>query len=169
MGTRGFVGFRYQGVTKAQYNHFDSYPEELGMQVLRDLQKAELTLDRLREIFAGIEPVKEDGVPSKELQQRYQGFTNTHVSNQTPEDWYCLLRETQGGLAAWLSDACTHMIVEANPGGVPYVYLVDLDEACLRAYEGGYSDDNKLVATWALDDLPDEATFLAAFAEEEDE
>lgn len=30
MGTRGMYGFYRNGVTKATYNHFDSYPEWLG-------------------------------------------------------------------------------------------------------------------------------------------
>lgn len=34
MSTRGFVGFRQNGVLKGWYNHFDSYYEGLGLKVL---------------------------------------------------------------------------------------------------------------------------------------
>jgi len=30
MGTRGAYGFRKNGIDKVTYNHFDSYPEQLG-------------------------------------------------------------------------------------------------------------------------------------------
>jgi len=33
MGTRGLIGFYKKGVTKAMYNHFDSYPSELGVYI----------------------------------------------------------------------------------------------------------------------------------------
>lgn len=34
MGTRGFVGFVIDGQEKIGYNHFDSYPDGLGVDVL---------------------------------------------------------------------------------------------------------------------------------------
>jgi hypothetical protein len=35
MGTRGLIGFVIKGRRRATYNHFDSYPEGLGFDVLR--------------------------------------------------------------------------------------------------------------------------------------
>ena len=35
MGTRGLYGFRKNGVDKVTYNHWDSYPDGLGKQILR--------------------------------------------------------------------------------------------------------------------------------------
>ena len=35
MGTRGILGFRKNGLDKLAYNHFDSYPEELGANVVK--------------------------------------------------------------------------------------------------------------------------------------
>ena len=34
MGTRGLYGFRKNGVDKVTYNHYDSYPEYLGRNIL---------------------------------------------------------------------------------------------------------------------------------------
>ena len=39
--------------------------------------------------------------PSPELQERYQkvGFADLSVSHQSSEEWYCILRKTQGAIA----------------------------------------------------------------------
>ena len=34
MGTRGTCGFMYKGEPKLGYNHFDSYPDGLGVQMI---------------------------------------------------------------------------------------------------------------------------------------
>ena len=39
MGTRGLYGFRKNGVDKTTYNHFDSYPDGLGADVIESLKK----------------------------------------------------------------------------------------------------------------------------------
>ena len=39
MGTRGVTGFVADGKWYVTYNHFDSYPEYLGMQVLNFAKK----------------------------------------------------------------------------------------------------------------------------------
>src|SRR5947207_15584270 len=39
MGTRGFYCFYYKGLYYVIYNHFDSYPEGLGMTLVNQLRK----------------------------------------------------------------------------------------------------------------------------------
>jgi len=186
MSTRGLVGFHHNGVTKAQYNHFDSFPGDLGQQVLQDLQTAGLDLDQLREIFAAIVLVtNERERPTPQQQDQYRRFANTGVSESSLDDWYCLLRETQGGLRAWLQDGCRHMIDSADfirdSVSCEYAYIVDLDAGQFEAYRGfqkqphqdgryceGEPDQYgyyscRLVRSWPLDQLPTTEELEAAF------
>ena len=186
MGTRGLVGFHHNGVTKAQYNHFDSYPDGLGQQVLQNLRDAALSLDQLRAIFATIVLVTNERERPTPLQQdQYRRFADTGVSTGSLDDWYCLLRETQGGLRAWLQDGCRHMIDGADFIGdslsCEYAYVVDLDAGRFEAYRGfqkqlhrdgrycaaepdqyGYYPC-RLVRSWPLDQLPTVEELAAAF------
>src|SRR5512136_3060625 len=49
MSTRGFVGYRHKGVIKGWYNHSDSYPRELGKNLLK--KTLTLTQEQLRNFF----------------------------------------------------------------------------------------------------------------------
>ena len=54
MGTRGLVGFvRKDGSKKGAYNHFDSYPEGLGLKIMRWI--ASLTEEQLKEMAERVE------------------------------------------------------------------------------------------------------------------
>jgi len=58
MGTRGLIGYYKKGVTKASYNHYDSYPSFLGNRIkeyITDSDAISLNAD-----FAGIRFVDED-------------------------------------------------------------------------------------------------------------
>lgn len=43
MSTRGIMGVRVNGQDKLTYNHFDSYPEELGESIVGDLRSHDLS------------------------------------------------------------------------------------------------------------------------------
>lgn len=49
MSTRGFVGYRHKGVVKGWYNHCDSYPRELGKNLLE--KTFNLSQEQLRNFF----------------------------------------------------------------------------------------------------------------------
>ncbi len=42
MSTRGAFGFTIDGIDKIQYNHFDSYPGGLGIDILKALRQSDL-------------------------------------------------------------------------------------------------------------------------------
>jgi len=114
MGTRGLLGFIILGQRHAAYNHWDSYPDCLGMDIVKFISS--LTPEdyaTMAHLVAGITWVDSESKPSPELQERYRdlGFSDTRVSNQSLEDWYCLLRKTQGAAAlpAIQSGALKHM------------------------------------------------------------
>lgn len=53
MGTRGAVGFRYQNQDNVGYNHWDSYPDALGKEVIEWLSK--LDINYLKEFYSKID------------------------------------------------------------------------------------------------------------------
>lgn len=102
MGTRGLLGFIILGQRHAAYNHWDSYPNALGMDIVAFISS--LTPEdyaTMAHLVADITWADSKSKPSPELQENYRklGFSDTRVSNQSLEDWYCLLRKTQGAAA----------------------------------------------------------------------
>ena len=96
MGTRGLTGFIVDGKWYATYNHFDSYPEGLGMEVL-EFCKTITDWDKVKELVRGITLVTNDTVQvTPDIIAMYNQFADTTVSTQNKEDWYCLLRDLQG-------------------------------------------------------------------------
>lgn len=187
MGTRGAVGVHVDGADKMAYNHSDSYPEYLGVSVLsaaRALAKDENAAQMARDLRL----VDEDTPVTAEDIEKYGHKMNLGVSNQSPTDWYCLLREAQGDLRA-----CLDMGVMLDAGDFildslfcEWAYIINFDTRKLEVYEGFKSAPhdkgrfaNKkpaptgqkrsaeyypcaLIAEFDLDALPTKAKFLKA-------
>lgn len=83
MSTRGLVGFYKGGVTKAMYNHSDSYISGLGKDAIDFLQK--INLDKLPEIFDGIEMIDEKSKPTDKqiFKCQCEGLINLNVSDKS--------------------------------------------------------------------------------------
>ena len=101
MGTRGSYGFTNGKLAddKVTYNHFDSYPDGLGAAIFNFLLGE--TPESLRDIAGSLRMVTEDDKPTDEQKQKCADAKtiDTRVGNQSPDDWYCLLRKRQGDLA----------------------------------------------------------------------
>lgn len=141
MGTRGSYGFRKNGVDKLTYNHFDSYPESLGKDVVEFCKNH--SVEELNKLYDKIIMVKENDTPTEE-QMKYcieNGWSNFSVGTQTKEDWYCLLRNLQGNLEE-LSKAKTQAYMTDNNNFIrdslfcEYAYIINLDDEVLEFYEG---------------------------------
>ena len=137
MSTRGLWGFYKNGITKATYNHFDSYPEGLGNNILKFID--ETCNEQLNGVFNKIVMVDENKKPSKKHIEKYSKYLDLNVSNQTNEDWYCLLRNTQGNPFVYL-DEVDHMTDGQdfihNSLFCEYAYIINLDENVLEFYTG---------------------------------
>jgi hypothetical protein len=195
MGTRGFIGFVVNGEEKIAYNHFDSYPEGLGVETLKWLRNANLAevVEQARALR-----VAGDEKPTPEDVERLQEFTNLGVGESSTDDWYCLLRNTQGD-----PDAILRAGVIEDARGFPFDslfcewgYLVDLDRAVFECYKGFQKSPHdegrwgqratavnpwapehllweqeykpvRRVAEWSLERLPDDDTFLKALESKE--
>ena len=162
MGTRGAIGFKYDGKRLLAYNHFDSYPEELGVQMLAyatdsctepaQQEAIKQRLDQLVQVQEGdqsdeeqIEQLKRAGVAGPE-----------RVSSGM--DWYAWLRDFQGRPDEYLRVGFwpenndfidDHLFCE-------WAYVIDLDERKFEIYRGSSS----ALGRYDLHDLPDRDQFL---------
>lgn len=138
MGTRGAIGFRLNGKDKVSYNHFDSYPSGLGADVVEVLHK--YTPFDMRQVVAGIRLVQGDSKPTPEDIEACKSWTDLGVSNQSTDDWYCLLRQAQGDLDAFMQGGLRVMIDSHEFLGdslfCEWAYIVNLDDETLEVYKG---------------------------------
>lgn len=195
MGTRGAWGFVRDGKFKVTYNHFDSYPEGLGVKVLNFLRTT--TLKELHKIYDKIILVCDFGdaslnnnivssIPTKEQINECCNYLNKKVGLRAKESiitWYQLLRESQfkpeeyktnlrymrdGEDFLWDSVFCE------------FGYIIDLDKlkfnihSCYGKNETKEKEENKhniipLVARYDLKRLPDEKVFLLDLKKKEEE
>lgn len=180
MGTRGFVGFVVDGTEKIAYNHSDSYPDGLGTDVLGWLRKAHLGGARRK--AAELRVAAPDSQPTADDVERLRGYADMGVGTQQADDWYVLLRHTQGKPAAML-DAGVIQDGSAFPRDSLFAewgYVVDFDAETFEVYEGfqkawhtkgrfahlePLSGESyypvALVASWPLHALPTDEAFIA--------
>lgn len=190
MGTRGFISFVVDGVEKTAYNHNDSYPDGLGVDVLNWLRMAHEGAARRQ--ARDLRAVASDSTPSAEDIERLKPYADLSVSRRSLDDWYCLLRHTQRNPAAMLDagviEDASHFPTDSL--FAEYGYVVDFDARTLEAYvgfqrarhsEGRFADRSgpddspgyfpvRLVASWSFDALPTNNQFVDAIEpDEEDE
>lgn len=187
MSTRGFISYVVDGETKTVYNHHDSYPSGLGADVLGWLRKAhEGGARRLASALRVVEPTSK---PTAEDIERLKPYADERVSTRQMDDWYVLLRGTQGSPAAQL-DAGVIEDASNFPADslfAEYGYVVDFDGRVFEAYEGFQHQPHDkgrfaalprdpespgyhpvaLVASWSFDALPTDDDLVKAFGEDE--
>lgn len=137
MSTRGTIGFRMQKKDKVTYNHSDSYPSWLGINILSFIK--DTPEPELKDIASRIELVDEDSTPSPEQIEAYSKYSDTSVSTRTKTDWYCLLRDTQGDLNHYRSGV-RHMIdyheFLKDSLSCEWAYIINIDSRELEIYRG---------------------------------
>lgn len=168
MGTRGAYGFYKNKVTKITYNHFDSYPEGLGISLLDEIRKL-LHLDgyrdgieHLNDVFKNIVLVQEDTVAPPDLVEKYKDFADTRVSTQEMTDWYVLLRDIQGTLQPYFTGEVKHMIDSRHfikdSLFCEWAYIINLTTERYEVWEGF---QNKPTHNRYAIDGPDEQGYFA--------
>ena len=137
MGTRGCYGFRKNGIDKLTYNHFDSYPNGLGRDVLHFCKSTSLA--EMNEIYDRLIMVNESEKPTDDQIAECSYWFNGNVSRQTPEDWYCLLRNAQGDLNAYKTELRymidNHDFIQDSLF-CEYAYIINLDTKKLEFWVG---------------------------------
>lgn len=137
MGTRGAYGFRINNIDKVTYNHYDSYPDELGRNVMKYISKTPLAA--LKEVAAGIQLVERSSTPSQKLILKYKKYADLGVAEGKYEDWYCLLRKAQGDLFAFhrgLKHMPDYSEFLADSLFCEWAYILNLDTERLESYTG---------------------------------
>lgn len=147
MGTRGLNGFISQGETKASYNHFDSYPENLGKDMLLFILRVnkEKGWDKLTKKIANLKMIDEESKPTEKDIQRYTelGYYDPRVGGKSVEPtWYQLLRQTQG--VKWMDEVYDNFQEHAidNQDFIKdslfceHAYLINLDKMELEYWKG---------------------------------
>jgi len=139
MGTRGAMGFRIDGQDKVTYNHWDSYPSGLGIEILEEVSK--MSIEEMTKIARNIVLITDrEQPPTPEQKEALKSYTNLGVGEQSDDDWYCVLRNAQGGLSSWLNHGLTYMIDSQDflkdSLFCEYAYIVNLDEMVFEFYKG---------------------------------
>lgn len=141
MGTRGAIGFFINGKTKAAYNHYDSYPDCLGREVIKACRGI-ISIDALKASIDAIEVIDSEVPPTPEQIARCEaaGTVDLRVSSRSTSDWYCLLRGAQGDIAGLMSGKVPYMEDSTNFLGdslfCEYAYIINADDGTLEFYKG---------------------------------
>lgn len=197
MGTRGFIGFAIDGQTKVVYNHFDSYPDALGEAVrhwIYQVTETQGALNHARTLAQNLKSVDSEVPPTPEQTQRLLKYAVPGVATQSLDDWYVLLRRTQGEPALIL-DAGYYEDAKDFPYDSLFAewgYVVDFDTEVFEVYRGfqhephnlgRFADNSRanpgvsgrtyypvaLMVSWAFDKLPDSEDFLTQFQDDDEE
>jgi hypothetical protein len=139
MSTRGFVGYKKNGVTRGWYNHLDSYPSELGMKVLNKYE--ELTKEELTDFF-------ENDIVLLPDEEKNQNFYRNHkvvfnYSWRNPDFVFTLL-ETEADFM--------------NANNCDYSYVFDLDNDTVivnQAYIVTRDNIEEFMSSFKQDELPE--------------
>lgn len=141
MGTRGCYGVRIDGQDKLTYNHFDSYPEGLGQDLVNQLVPVLATktgLARLRKAARELELVGDNPEDRAAIKARF-GDRYRDPGVDTGDSVYAYLRNLQGELTGALFDA---KVMHDDRDFVrdslfcEYAYVVNLDDKVFEIYQG---------------------------------
>lgn len=148
MSTRGAIGVYDEGRDLfITYNHFDSYPDGLGRNVLEfilDVNRRPDGWETFRANCRALTLVDDDTKPTKATIKKYKelGYFDGKVASQKDTDWYCLLRNVQGATTFQeiLLGRLAHVIDSAefikDSLFCEYAYIINLDEGVLEFYQG---------------------------------
>lgn len=147
MGTRGCYGFRKDRIDKLSYNHMDSYPSELGVQIAEYCRDHSFT--KMAADFDAIGMVDQESMPTAK-QQKVLGKYFKKVGTGRADDWYALLRGTQGDIAE--AAKCGFMIDNhkfmLDSLFCEWAYVVNLDTGMLEVYKGFQGDGDKVIGRY---------------------
>jgi hypothetical protein len=143
MGTRGALGVFIDGKTKATYNHFDSYPDGLGADVVAAVRNIlgdpERGMDWLKTKARAIQMWPQDQRATPELIEKLKKYADTSVSTRDVAEVYVLSRKMQGDIEDYIEAEFMEEGGEAFMGDslfCEYAYIINLDDGVLEFYRG---------------------------------
>jgi hypothetical protein len=159
MSTRALYGFSCKGEEKITYCHQDGYPEGLGRKMLVFCRKK--SLKKMQKRFEKIIMVDQESRPTTEQIMLCLPWLDLEVSRKSSDEWYCLLRKTQGEISSYFGKGkCRYMIDNSQSDNFEYKYVINLDTGMLEFWSNHEvctldSEVNLLDAS-AIDALIDE-------------
>jgi len=136
MSTRGAIGFRKDNIDKIAYNHSDSYPNYLGVSIVEFIKLT--PINEIRDIADRIILVQDDETPTPTQIKKCMKYFDAKIGSGKIDDWYCLLRDTQGSLSAYkdipyMIDSHDFM---SDSVFCEWAYIINLDTEMLEIYKG---------------------------------
>ena len=157
MSTNATYGIRKNGELISMYCHYDGYLDGLGLDLIATIKS--YGVEQIGFLFDNIIMVNKSSLPTKE-QIDYcvkQGWMNLTTGGGGKNDWYCLIRKTQGNLDLLIQQLkrtdleCNEVYgLSYKPFSFYYNYIIDLD-----ANEFQFYKYDRLVATFPLDRIYD--------------
>lgn len=144
MGTNGAFGFFYKGKYYVCYNHNDSYPEYLGLNLIYEILNT--NFEEWKKLLDNMIIVDSKAKPTQDVIEKLAEFTDLGVSNGTTDDWYCLLRGTQGSFNNVLRAGHIENFVDKDgkPDKKVYGYIVNFDNNTFE-FNDPYKKENSVV------------------------
>lgn len=149
MGTRGSIGFKLKGQYILTYNHWDSYPEGLGSEVIDFIEQRNKAndWDKLIKNVNGLKFVKATDDPTPEHIKSHKQYADDGVNGGN--GYYSLLRDLQGlkGLEEVAKGKAKLWIIEndfvQDSLFCEYAYVIDLDDKMLLLFKGFQTEPQK--------------------------
>lgn len=148
-----FIYFRSGRKDYVTYNHFDFYPEYLGKNLIAEFKNlSEDDLTQLNDRITKIQLVDENKAPTSKQIEHTRSWHNLSVSDQSTDDWYCLLRNAQGTLLPYMKGELTIMLNSksflSDSLFCEYAYIFNLSKNVLEFYKG-YNKNPKAPGRYA--------------------
>jgi len=106
MSTHGCIGIIADNKKRFAYNHFDSYPGNLGINFLGQIRSLinRFSIKELKRSVSVSEIADREKLPTENQKKRLRQIYDPDltVSNRSEDDWYCLFRNFQGNLESYL-------------------------------------------------------------------
>ena len=139
MSTRGAIGFHLKNKDYLTYNHSDSYPGGVGIDVLNEVCSIK-NWNPVKTFVSHLTLVDENEKPSQKELNFYADYASTDISIRNRETWYSLLRECQGILMHYMTGNIQHMIDSNNfikdSLFCEWAYIINLDSMELEIWKG---------------------------------
>jgi hypothetical protein len=179
MATRGILGFVYDGKLKCQYNHRGSGPSGLGLRMLSFAKRNRRATIQLPASVLSLKVVSQATPPSPLDFERLRSYADLSVSTGQTDEWYVLLRRTQGDpdrilQSGYIEDGSSFA---KDSLSCQWGYILDTDRSVLEVYRGSQTEQHhdgrfasheslggwfpiRLVATYPYLDLPGPDRFV---------
>jgi len=142
MGTRGAYGFRINETDKVMYNQFDTYPDGLGVIMCQFV--IDTPFSTLKRVAEDIVLIDGDSKPTSEQISLCMEFADLTVSEQSYDDWYCLLRNAQNSPEIFRDTGLIYMLDAAaflaDSLFCEWAYIINIDTKKLEFYTGFNQD-----------------------------